>query len=177
MHFQQPSLNQRGSNFQSSFCWSFILDLLIQHKFRCVNLISRSWRTWKNKPNKHPHTLHEFSKNIHNKGWICHLAHNWERKEDCMNHLPPALYAYHDFILSFYWSRTGWLFVGAVAASIVKTATWYFQACNCTCLDIKFGIQALFFMLQHQAIFSQHSYILRWHRNFLRLSIKKNADT
>ena len=47
MHFWQSSLNQRGTDVQSSFCWSFILDLLMQHKFRCVNLISRSWRTLK----------------------------------------------------------------------------------------------------------------------------------
>ena len=32
---------------QSNTCWCFILDLLMQHKFCHVNLISRSWRTWK----------------------------------------------------------------------------------------------------------------------------------
>ena len=43
----QPWLNKRKSNSQPSFCWYFIVDLLIQHKFHCVNLIGRTWRTWK----------------------------------------------------------------------------------------------------------------------------------
>ena len=34
--------------FQAEFCWCFIIDLLMQHKFlQCVNLTGRrSWRTW-----------------------------------------------------------------------------------------------------------------------------------
>jgi hypothetical protein len=28
-------------------CWGYIVDLLIQHKFRRVNQIGRSWRIWK----------------------------------------------------------------------------------------------------------------------------------
>ena len=32
---------------RSEFCSCFILDLLMQQKFHCANLISRSWRTWK----------------------------------------------------------------------------------------------------------------------------------
>ena len=33
--------------FQSKFGSCFIIVLLVQHEFRCVNLIGRSWRTWK----------------------------------------------------------------------------------------------------------------------------------
>ena len=33
------------SDFPYDFCWFFIADLLMQHKFHCVNLIGRSWRT------------------------------------------------------------------------------------------------------------------------------------
>ena len=41
--------NRKGrSDFQSNLWRSFIKDLLMQHKFRCVNLIGRSWKTWKN---------------------------------------------------------------------------------------------------------------------------------
>ena len=42
--------------FNPVFAYVFIVDLLMQHKFRCVNLIGRGcWRTWKNKP-KNTHT-------------------------------------------------------------------------------------------------------------------------
>jgi hypothetical protein len=35
--------------FQSDFCSYFIVDLLMQHKFCCVNLIGINWRTQKTK--------------------------------------------------------------------------------------------------------------------------------
>lgn len=35
-----------GHIFQYEFCWCFIVGLLLQYKFQCVNLISTSWRTW-----------------------------------------------------------------------------------------------------------------------------------
>jgi hypothetical protein len=47
-----PSLNQVKPRFRKCF----IKDLLTQHEFCCVNLIGRSWRTWK--CNTHiPYTL------------------------------------------------------------------------------------------------------------------------
>ena len=39
--------NQGRSNFQFDFCICFIIDMLLQCDFCCVNLIGRSWRTWK----------------------------------------------------------------------------------------------------------------------------------
>jgi hypothetical protein len=38
-------LNRGRFDFQSSFDICFIVDLLMEHKFCCVNLIGRSWRT------------------------------------------------------------------------------------------------------------------------------------
>ena len=37
----------KGGWFSIKFCSYFIIDLLMQHKFRCVNLMGRSWSTWK----------------------------------------------------------------------------------------------------------------------------------
>ena len=42
-HSSLPQLNHG----RSKVCWCFIMDLLMQHKFCCVDLIGRSWRTWK----------------------------------------------------------------------------------------------------------------------------------
>ena len=42
-HSSLPQLNHG----RSKVCWCFIMDLLMQHKFCCVDLISRSWRTRK----------------------------------------------------------------------------------------------------------------------------------
>ena len=39
--------NQGRSDFQYGVCKCFIIDLLMQHEFVCVNEIGRSWRTWK----------------------------------------------------------------------------------------------------------------------------------
>lgn len=55
-----PYLNHRRSGFQSIFCWSLIVDLLMEHKFCCVHLISRSCRTWKtNCINTHIPSIHK----------------------------------------------------------------------------------------------------------------------
>ena len=45
MHSREAKLDQERSNFQSGFCICFIVDLLMQHKFGCLNPINRSWRT------------------------------------------------------------------------------------------------------------------------------------
>ena len=47
MHSWKPQVNKGRSHLQSSFCLRFIVALLMQYKFRCVNLIGWSWRTWK----------------------------------------------------------------------------------------------------------------------------------
>ena len=45
MHFWYPLLIRGRFDFESDFCICFIIDLLMQHEFRCVNLHGRSWRT------------------------------------------------------------------------------------------------------------------------------------
>ena len=42
-----------GVSFQSHFRWFFIIDLLMQHKFHCVSIIRKSWRTWNELNNIH----------------------------------------------------------------------------------------------------------------------------
>ena len=41
----------RGMTFQSRFCWCLIIDLLMQHKIKTLNLIIRRWRTRETKAN------------------------------------------------------------------------------------------------------------------------------
>ena len=51
-----PLLNSGRSTSQSSCCTCFIVDLLMQHKYCCENLISRSWRIReKDSSNTHIH--------------------------------------------------------------------------------------------------------------------------
>jgi hypothetical protein len=33
------------SDFESEFCWCFIVDLLVQHKRQDVHMFNRRWRT------------------------------------------------------------------------------------------------------------------------------------
>ena len=40
-------LNRIMVQYPIRFWWCFIIDLLMQHNFRCVNLIGRRWSTWK----------------------------------------------------------------------------------------------------------------------------------
>ena len=47
MHFNMTIAKFGRSDFQSNFCICFIIDLLMQHDLCCINLIGRSWRTWK----------------------------------------------------------------------------------------------------------------------------------
>ena len=56
--FNDHKLNQGRSNRQYDFRICFIVDLLMQHKPCSVNLISRSWRTWKMNQTTPTTTIH-----------------------------------------------------------------------------------------------------------------------
>ena len=44
------SITESGeASFGSDFCWCFIIYMLMQQKFRCINLIGVGWGTWKTK--------------------------------------------------------------------------------------------------------------------------------
>ena len=49
------------------FCWWFITDLLMQHKFQCVNLNSRSWRARQANPITPTHLMQKH----HCAGLVC----------------------------------------------------------------------------------------------------------
>ena len=78
LHFQWPWVNKRRFNFQSNLCWCFIIHLLMQHIFHCVNLICRSWRTWKSNQITHTYLrwcLHGPTWNVSLMWWMSLIGH------------------------------------------------------------------------------------------------------